>query len=130
VAPAANATDGTLEITAINGIPVLGHQGVGSITDITIRQILTLPPAVAPLAITSLMSYPSNSTAVAMANHADRITLTFAPTTDAPPVFGQLGSATLTPPQWLDLITRLGEIANPTVTGQRSSAAVTDPPSP
>ncbi len=32
----------TLYLTAINGVPIAGHQGAGTITDITIRTLLTL----------------------------------------------------------------------------------------
>ena len=35
-------------ITQINGIPIAGHQGPGSITDTTIRTLLTLPRRVRP----------------------------------------------------------------------------------
>ena len=35
-----------VDIVAINGIPIAGHQGAGTITDLTIRTLLTLPGAV------------------------------------------------------------------------------------
>ncbi|MGH2896391.1 MAG: M23 family metallopeptidase, partial [Solirubrobacteraceae bacterium] len=38
---AAGATGASVDITKINGIPILGHQQPGSVTDITIRRLLT-----------------------------------------------------------------------------------------
>ena len=38
---AAGATGASVDISEINSIPILGHQGPGSITDITIRRLLT-----------------------------------------------------------------------------------------
>jgi hypothetical protein len=124
--PATVPANTELDISAINGIRILDHQGAGSITDIAIRQLLSLPAAAQPLVITSLMSYPSEETSVAASDHADRITLTFGPPAGAPSDFTRLGNPGLTPPQWLELITRLGEIQNPTVAGQPSSAAILD----
>jgi hypothetical protein len=121
------ATSGSeVDISAINGIPVLGHQGVGSITDIAIRQLLALPSSLQPLEIISLMSYPGNQNAVATPDHADRISLVFPSAPDLAQSVGQLGDTVLTPPQWLDLITRLGQISNPVVAPGPSSAAVPD----
>ena len=49
---------GTLDIAAINGVPIAGHQGAGTVTDITIRTLLTLGHKFAPKRIVSLMKYP------------------------------------------------------------------------
>ena len=42
---AAGATGSSIDISKINNIPIQGHQGPGSITDITIRRLLTLQGA-------------------------------------------------------------------------------------
>ena len=47
-----------VDIAAVNGIPISGHQGSGSITDITIRRLLTLQGTMKPHQIISLMTYP------------------------------------------------------------------------
>ena len=47
-------------ITAVNGIPIAGHQGPGSIADITIRKLLTLQGTMRPSEIVSLTSYPGH----------------------------------------------------------------------
>ena len=50
---AAGATGSSVDISAINDIPIQGHQGAGSITDVTIRRLLTLQGAMQPDEIVS-----------------------------------------------------------------------------
>ncbi len=45
-----------VDISAVGGVPILGHQGPGSVTERTIQQILALPNSVEPLQVISLMS--------------------------------------------------------------------------
>ncbi len=54
----ADHTGDAVAISQINGIPVSGHQGAGSITDTTIRTLLTLPRQFVPRQIVSLMRVP------------------------------------------------------------------------
>ena len=116
-----------VDISAINAIPLLGHQGAGSIAETTIRQLLTLPGSFQPQEIVSASSEPTAANTVAMPDHADRISLSFAPSADADSGFGQLRDAVLTPPQWLDLTARLDAIGNPTVPLKPTTAAIPDP---
>ena len=52
-------TTGTaVDIAAINGIPILGNQGKGSITDLVIQRLLTLQGTMKPHQIISLMTFP------------------------------------------------------------------------
>ena len=52
-------TTGTaVDIAAINGIPILGNQGKGSITDLVIQRLLTLQGTMKPHQIISLMDFP------------------------------------------------------------------------
>ena len=48
-----HSSGSAVDIAAINGIPILGHQGAGSITDITIRRLLTLQGTMKPHQIIS-----------------------------------------------------------------------------
>jgi membrane-bound lytic murein transglycosylase B len=64
---------GTVDIAAINGIPVTSHQGAGTITDVTIRTLLTLQHQLAPKRIVSLMKYPGAPSTVAKADHSSYI---------------------------------------------------------
>jgi Transglycosylase SLT domain/Peptidase family M23 len=124
---AAGATGASVDISAVNGIPIRGHQGPGSITDITVRRLLTLQGATQPDEIVSLMSYKGQPTAVSQADHPDRIQVTY--TTQ----YGQnkklsaeLGSV-LTAGQWTELINRLSQIPEPIVPVSPSKYAVKTP---
>jgi hypothetical protein len=119
-----------VDISAINGTPLLGHQGVGSITDVTIRHLLSLPGSFQPPELISLMSYPSTPATVSSSDHPDRISLVFPPAAGNQSAVAQPTDAVLTPAQWTDLLTRLAQIPSPTVTASPSTAAVADPPRP
>jgi hypothetical protein len=60
-----------VDISAVGGIPILGHQGSGSITERAIRQIMALPPELAPKQIISLMTLGGPS--FALPDHANHI---------------------------------------------------------
>ncbi len=45
-----------VDISAVSGVPILDHQGPGSVTERTIQQILALPSSVEPLQVISLMT--------------------------------------------------------------------------
>ena len=64
---------GALDIAAINGIPIAGHQGAGTVTDITIRTLLTLGHKFAPKRIVSLMEYPGAPSTVAASDYSTYI---------------------------------------------------------
>ena len=104
-----------VDIAAINGIPILGHQGPGSITDITIRRLLTLQGALKPHQIISLMTFPGTDNTMAMADHNDHIHVGFRPLFGANPKLGGQLAAVLQPGQWAKLMERLGKIPNPSV---------------
>ena len=48
VASPASYSGEEVDISAINGTPIAGHQGPGTITDLTIRALLTLPAEFVP----------------------------------------------------------------------------------
>jgi hypothetical protein len=123
-AGAAGATGTSVDISKINGLPILGHQGAGSITDIAIRRLLTLQGTFRPDQIISLMSYPGQANTLVRPDHADRVQVTYTP------LFGpnrnlpaQLARA-LQPGQWIKLITRIGQIPEPNVPTAPSSYAL------
>ncbi|MGI9097400.1 MAG: lytic murein transglycosylase, partial [Solirubrobacteraceae bacterium] len=68
-----------VDIAKINGIPILGHQGQGSITDITIRRLLTLQGTTKPHQIISLMTYKDTDNTLALTDHADHIHIGYQP---------------------------------------------------
>lgn len=141
------ATPGeSVDITAINDTAISGHQGPGTITDLTIRALLTLPGEFVPNRIVSLMRYPGSSNTHSDSAYANRIHLAFAkaaldakldpataakaahsastgPTAPAPVVTTSALSAS----QWSQLIERVAALPTPTVATKPSSSAIPDP---
>jgi murein DD-endopeptidase MepM/ murein hydrolase activator NlpD len=111
------------DIALINGVPVLGHQGPGSITEELLRAVLRLQGTLTPDELISLQEFGGPS--FAMGDHADHVHIGYSPTGDTDNSrFVQL----LKPNQWQRLIGRLGEIENPEVPTEPSSAALPDKP--
>ena len=109
----AHSSGNAIDIAKINGIPILGHQGEGSITDITIRRLLTLQGTLKPNQIISLMKYDGTDNTLAMGDHADHIHVGFRPGyVEGTPAAREL-EAVLKPSQWVKLIDRLGQIDQP-----------------
>jgi hypothetical protein len=138
-----------LEITAINGIRIAHHQGAGTITDLAIRTLLTLPGEFIPHQIVSLMRYPGAANTHATASAAAHIRLEFLParpgTALRPAAVGtaahsaKSGSAAPAPlvtttvlssAQWDQLVTRVGALPAPKVATKPSSSAIVDPKHP
>jgi len=120
----AGATGSSMDISAINGVPVQGHQGTGSITDVAVRRLLTLQGTFRPDQIISLMSYKGQTNTLALPDHANRVQVTYTP------LFGQNKKLSaqiatiLRPGQWIDLINRIGQIPEPTVPTAPSKYAI------
>jgi Transglycosylase SLT domain/Peptidase family M23 len=108
--------DGTsVELSKINNIPIRGHQGPGSITDITIRRLLTLQGAMAPDQIISDMSYKGQNETLALPDHADQIQVTFTPLFGNNKKLSNEIKTILKPNQWIQLINRISQIPEPVV---------------
>ena len=60
-----------VDISAVAGIPILGNQGPGTITERAIEQILALPPSILPKQVISLMTLGGPS--FALADHYNHI---------------------------------------------------------
>ncbi len=119
-----HSSGNAVDIAAVNGIPIAGHQGPASITEMTIERLLTLQGTMKPHQIISLMTFKDADNTLAMPDHADHIHVGFHP------LFGTSGTASkqaasvLKPKQWIKLIDRLGEIDNPVVAAQPSKYAL------
>ncbi|HEX2087508.1 MAG TPA: lytic murein transglycosylase [Solirubrobacteraceae bacterium] len=122
-----HTTGSAVDIAKVNGIPVLGHQGPGSVTDLTVRRLLTLQGTMKPAQIISLMEYEGTDNTLAMGDHDDHIHVGFTPLGGTKA--GRQLAAVLKPGQWVKLIDRLGEIDNPTVSAKPSRDAITVVPS-
>jgi hypothetical protein len=105
-----HSSGNAVDISRINGIPVLGHQEPGGITDQTIRRLMQLQGAFAPHQVISL--FAMGGPTIAMADHADHVHVGFRPAGT-----GASGRSepVLKPDQWPQLMDRLREIPNPIV---------------
>jgi hypothetical protein len=112
-----------LDIAKINGISILGHQGEGSITEMTIRRLLTLQGTMKPHQIISLMEFQGADNTFRMGDHADHIHIGFQPLYGSNTKLGKQINAVLKPKQWIKLIDRLNQIDNPTVATKPSKYA-------
>jgi murein DD-endopeptidase MepM/ murein hydrolase activator NlpD len=127
---AANAPAGgsgeSVSITAVNGVPIAGHQGPGTIVDETVRKLLMLQGLSRPRRIVSLMSYPDATVAFANPSATNAIRVSFATPAGTAGHAASLFDSGLTPSEWIELVDRLGEIPDPTVPSGHSSAAIAD----
>ncbi len=129
-APASSSGE-AIDIVAVNGIRIAGHQGPGSIADTTVRKLLMLQGASRPRRIVSSMSYPGVAGALAEPSARDEVRISFGSLSarGSAHTAGTLDQ-TLSPDEWIKLIARLGEIPDPTVAGKPSTAAIPDTSSP
>jgi Transglycosylase SLT domain/Peptidase family M23 len=111
----AGATGSSVDIAKINNIPIKGHQGKGSITDITIRRLLTLQGAMKPDQIISTMTYKGQANTLALPDHTDRIQVTFTPLFGSNKKLSSEIKSILQPGQWDQLINRISQIPEPVV---------------
>jgi hypothetical protein len=135
-----------VDISQINGIPIAGHQGAGTITDRTIRALLTLQGEFVPHQIISLMRYPGASNTQATPGYWNHIrvgfrparaTVTLSPTVAArtahsagsgrPAPSPMVVSDNLDTTQWNQLMMRIAGLPTPTVAVKPSSSALRDP---
>jgi hypothetical protein len=117
-----HSSGNAVDIAMINGIPILGHQEEGGITDQTINVLLQLQGTLAPDQIISLIE--KGGPTFAMSDHADHIHVGFRPLFGVNKKQGMQALAVLKPGQWDDLIARLREIDNPTVPTETSKYAL------
>jgi hypothetical protein len=119
-----HSSGNAVDIAAINGVPIVGHQGPGSITELAIQRLLTLQGAMKPDQIISLMTFAGTDNTFAMGDHADHIHVGWRPQFGANPAAVAQVNAVLKPSQWIKLIDRLGRIDNPQVREEPSRYAV------
>ncbi len=132
-------------ITGINGVTVAGNQGAGSITDTTVRALLTLAGEYVPHDITSLTRYPGAPNTHARKDHAGYIEIAFLPRASHATSVKAIASAAhsagakgaiapsplavggaLSAAQWNQLITRIGTLPKPKLATKPSKSAIAD----
>ncbi len=111
-----------MDIAAINGQPIIGNQGPGTLSDSMVRDLLQLQGSMKPHQIISIMDYFGADNTFAMADHADHVHVGFAAegSGSVSKQFNQI----LKGSQWQRLIDRLGEIDNPEVPTKPSQFAL------
>ncbi|MEA2400833.1 MAG: hypothetical protein QOK00_1236 [Thermoleophilaceae bacterium] len=117
-----HSSGNAVDIAKVNGIPILGHQEPGGITEQTVRRLMQLQGTMAPHQIISL--FEVGGATMAMADHADHIHVGFQPLFGANRKLGKQALAVLKPGQWSDLISRLRELDNPVVPTKPSKYAL------
>ena len=110
-----HSSGNAVDIAQINGIPVLGNQGRGSITEALVQDIMQLQGTMRPSQIISLMDFSVDNT-FAMGDHDDHVHVGYTPAS-GPGSGGtsQQFTQILKADQWERLIDRIGEIDNPSV---------------
>ena len=119
-----HSSGNAVDIAMVNGIPIVGHQGKGSITDLTIQRLLTLQGTMKPDQIISLMTFEGADNTLAMGDHYDHIHVGWKPLYGTNSKAAKQVNAVLKPKQWIKLIDRLKEIDNPEVSLEPSKYSV------
>jgi hypothetical protein len=119
-----HSTGDAVDIAVINGVPVTGHQGPGTVTDELIHTVLQLQGTMHPHQVISLEDLPG-PTSIALADHYDHVHVGYYAVEGA---LEAQYSALLKPDQWQRLIGRLGQIENPEVPVKPSEFSVPDEP--
>ena len=134
-----HSTGDAVDISAINGIAIAGHQGVGTVTDTTIQALLSLQGEYVPHQIISLMTYPGASNTLALPDHWNHIHVGFRPvgpelalrgaTTASAARRAVAGAAapTLSASAWDRLIATVAALPSPRVSRTPSPTAIRDP---
>jgi len=110
-----HSSGNAVDIAAINGIPVLGHQEPGGIVDQTVRRVAQLQGAFAPAQIISLFDIGGST--MSMSDHGDHVHVGFRPAGGRQSVAASI----LKPNQWPRLLARLSELENPVVEPARQA---------
>jgi len=117
-----HSSGNAVDIAKVNGIPILGHQERGGITEVTVRRLMRLQGTMRADQIISLLDLGGPT--FAMSDHADHIHVGFRPLFGDNRRAGRQALAVLKPGQWSDLLERLRRIDNPVVPTGTSKYAI------
>jgi hypothetical protein len=120
-----HSSGNAVDIVKVNGIPIMGHQDVGGVTDQAVHRLMLLQGTMRPHQIISLLDYGANT--FAMGDHADHIHVGFQPLFGDNKKLGMAALAVLKPGQWSHLLDRLRKIDNPVVPTKPSKFAIKVP---
>ena len=119
-----HSTGSAVDIAAINGVPILGHQGAGSITEVVVRRLLELQGPMKPHQIITLMRFAGTDNTFAMGDHNDHIHIGWRALPGSSTSGGGQAGAVLKPEQWSNLVDRLGHIKTPKIAASPSKYAI------
>jgi hypothetical protein len=117
-----HTTGDAVDIAVIDGVPVTGHQGPGTLTDELIRTVLQLQGIMHPHQVISLEDLPGE-TSFALPDHYDHVHVGYHPLSGP---FDQQFNSMLKPGQWARLTEQLSQIENPEVPTGPSRFSVPD----
>ena len=117
-----HSSGNAVDIATINGVPVLGHQEPGGVTEQAVRRLMQLQGTMRPDQIISLLDYGANT--VSMGDHDDHIHVGFRPLFGSNRRLGRQTLAVMKGGQWHELVKRLGQIDNPIVPLRPSKYAI------
>jgi murein DD-endopeptidase MepM/ murein hydrolase activator NlpD len=117
-----HSSGNAVDIAKINGIPIIGHQDKGGITEQAVRRLMQLQGTMEPHQIISLLDYGRNT--LALSDHNDHIHVGFQPLFGENKKLGKQAFQVLRPGQWSDLLQRLRKIDNPVVPTTPSKYAI------
>ncbi len=121
-----HSTGDAVDIAVIDGVPVTGHQGPGTLADELIKTVLQLQGTMHPHQVISLEDLPGE-TSFALPDHYDHVHVGYHPLSGP---FDQQFNAMLKPAQWARLTHQLDQIENPEVSTKASGFAVPDKVAP
>ncbi len=116
-----HSSGNAVDIARINGVPILGNQGRGSVTEAAIADLLKLQGTLQPAQIISLMEMGGPT--FAMGDHADHIHIGFTPAF-GPGERSSRASSLLSASQWEKLLNRIEGLNQPEVPTEPSRFAL------
>ncbi|MGA9315136.1 MAG: lytic murein transglycosylase [Solirubrobacteraceae bacterium] len=123
--PSPGVTGQVLDLSAIDGTPVVEAGGPSALGLVAARKLAALQGVMKPLQIASSMRFGTLHMTV-LADEGDTISVDFAPLAIAQAHAAAVSGSGLTPAQWLALVARLGEVPDPTVSSKPSPASIPD----
>jgi hypothetical protein len=120
-----HSSGNAVDIARINGVPILGHQERGGVTEVSVRRLMRLQGTMRADQIISLLELGGNT--VAMGDHDDHIHVGFRPLFGDNRRAGRQALEVLKPGQWSDLLSRLRRIENPVVPTSPSKYSIPVP---
>ncbi|MGA9286560.1 MAG: lytic murein transglycosylase [Solirubrobacteraceae bacterium] len=116
-----------LDISEINGTLVVGPGGEASVATLALRKLAALQGVMKPLQIASSIRLTGAPRTVVLPGYAGVIRISFSPLQGTQAhAADAAASSGLTPAEWLQLVARLGQVPDPTVSAKPSPAAIPD----